>query len=143
MVSKLDVWLSHYLDQGSSTTFLQATESAKAAGYKCKDDNFKKVGYQNKLKCEEKILKWLDEAGLSESALKLKLLSLLDAKEVKIFQYEGGIVESDEFNSLGIQIKALDMALKMKGLYAPEKRDHTIEEKKPPTLTIVTSSNNE
>ncbi|OEU70164.1 MAG: hypothetical protein BA863_00960 [Desulfovibrio sp. S3730MH75] len=141
-VSKLDIWLKLYLDQGSDT-FLNATEAARAAGYNCKDDNFKRQGYLNKQRREAKILKWLDETGLSECRLKEKLAELLDAKEIKVFQYKGKVLESKEFNSLGTQVKVLDMALKMKGLYAAEKRDHTVKEVKPPTLTIVTSNTNE
>ncbi|MBI9113244.1 hypothetical protein [Maridesulfovibrio ferrireducens] len=141
-VSKLDIWLQLYLDQGSDT-FLNAAESARAAGYNCKDDNFKRQGYLNKRRRESQIIKWMDEVGLSECRLKMKLAEMLDAKEIKVFQYEGKIVKSERFNALGIQMKALDMALKVKGLYAAEKRDHTVKEIKPPTLTIVTSSNNE
>lgn len=124
MASKREKWLMHFLDAGSAT-FLNRTESAREAGYKCKDDNFKRIGWQNYKYFEPQIVEWLDEAGLSEGALKLKLLQLLDAKEVKVFQYEGQVIKSEEFNSLSTQLKALDMALKVTGMYAPEKREIT------------------
>lgn len=143
MATKRDKWLMHFLDSGNTETFLNRAESAKAAGYKCKDENFKKVGWANYKHFEPRIVKWLDEAGLSEGALKLKLLQLLDAKETKFFSHMGKVKSRVDVQSLGIQVKALEMALKVKGMFAPEKRDHRVEEVKAPTLTIVTSNNDE
>ncbi|WP_027178779.1 hypothetical protein [Maridesulfovibrio bastinii] len=124
MATLREKWLAHFLDAGAST-FMRKAASARAAGYKCKDENFRKIGWENYKDYEPQIAEWLDENGLSESALKLKLASLLDAKEVKVFQYEGRVIKSEEFNSLGIQLKALEMALKVKGMFAPEKREIT------------------
>lgn len=128
MASKREIWLGHYLDQGNPDTYLNAAESARAAGYKCAKENFKKIGYINRRECEKQITDWLDDAGLSESALKLKLVSLLEAKETKFFQKDGLVKTTVEVENLAIQQKALDMALKMKGLYAPEKKKIEFED---------------
>ncbi|WP_319764505.1 hypothetical protein [Maridesulfovibrio sp.] len=128
MASKREIWLCHYLDQSDPKTYLNAAESARAAGYKCAKDNFKKIGYVNRRECEKQINDWLDDAGLSESVLKLKLVSLLDAKETKFFQKDGLVKTAVEVENLGVQQKALDMAMKMKGMYAPEKKKVSFED---------------
>jgi len=134
-VNKQNVWLRAYLDENCSTTFLNKTESAKRAGYKCKDEaSFRDIGYQNSIKLYDKIKKWLDEAGLSENALKIKLLSLMEAKETKFFSAptkdENGAVDDIfikevEVEAIETQRKTLDMAIKVRGMYAAEKREIT------------------
>jgi len=125
-VSKLNVWFRHYLNENCSTTYLNKTNSAKAAGYKCNgDDSFRNVGCQNFTKCSDKIEKWLDENGLSENALKLKLLSLIEAKETKFFAFQGEVKEQIEVEAIETQRKALDMAFKVKGMNAPTKHELT------------------
>ena len=85
-VSKLNAWLRAYLDESCSTTFLNKTESARRAGYKCKtEDCLRHLGCRNFIKVSDRINQWFDAAGLSENALKIKLLSLLNAKETKFF----------------------------------------------------------
>ncbi|OEU67061.1 MAG: hypothetical protein BA863_08085 [Desulfovibrio sp. S3730MH75] len=131
-------WLFHYLNQNADT-FFNAAESARAAKYKCKkEENFKKVGWDNKKRFEPQIAEWLNDEGLSESALKLKLISLLDAKETKFFQKDGKVIDQVNVEALGVQQKALDMALKMKGLYAPEKRDVNVDLKDKEAKAAVT-----
>jgi len=64
---------------------------------------------------------------LSDQRLKGKLLSLVEAKEVKLFQNrdkEGNLeIIEHEIPALGIQQKSLDMAFKIKGLYQADKID--------------------
>jgi hypothetical protein len=135
-LSKLNVWLKHYLNDQSPTTFLNKTESTRQAGYRCPtNDAMRQRGCRNFNAVRHKIKKWLDENGLSEAALKTKLLSLLHAKESKFFSApvkdeKTGIV-TDIFvkeivvDALEIQRRTLDMALKVQGMYAPEKWEHT------------------
>jgi len=123
--NKLAVWLRAFLNDGS-TTFLDKTKSAKAAGYRCKnEESFASIGHQNFRKLRDTIEKWLDDQGLSEAALKTKMISLLNAKEVKFFQHEGIVSDQREVEAIETQRKTLDMALKIKGMYAPEKHEHT------------------
>jgi hypothetical protein len=134
-VSKLNVWMKHFLNESCSTTFLNRTESAKRARYKCNGKNsFENVGHQNYRKCRDKIEKWLDEHGLSENALKIKMLSLLEAKETKFFSApikdETGnttdiLVKNIEVEAIETQRKTLDMAMKMRGMFAPTKHELT------------------
>jgi len=120
---KLLLWKKFYLDESNSRTFLNKTQSAIAAGYCCKShDNFAQVGCQNFNKLKEIIGKWLDEHGLSDSYLKQKLKFLLEAKETKFFAYEGKVTDQREKDALEIQRRTLDMAMKVKGLYAPEEK---------------------
>jgi hypothetical protein len=95
-ISKRDLWLKYYLDESNPSTFLNKTESARAAGYKASsNDSFRQIGCQNFTLLTEKITKWLDEVGLSEAALKQKLLYLLDARETK-FQTLKGLIDDED-----------------------------------------------
>jgi len=125
-VSKINAWLRAYLDESCSTTFLNKTESARRAGYKCKtEDCLRHLGCRNFIKVSDRINQWFDEAGLSENALKIKLFSLLNAKETKFFQHEGIVTDQREVEAIETQRKTLDMAIKVRGMYAAEKREHT------------------
>ena len=134
-VSKLNVWLKHFLNEGCSTTFLNKTESARRAGYNCRASNieecFRNIGAQNYIKLTDKISTWLDDNGLSENTLKLKLLSLMEAKETKFFQHEGVVTDEREVAAIETQRKTLDMALKVKGMNAPTKHELTGKDGKP------------
>lgn len=124
-VSKRKIWLSYFLDPTNKRTFLHQTESARAAGYNYTSENsLSGIGSMSFKRCKAEIEEWLDEAGLSEAALKLKLLSLLDAKETKFFAHAGIVEDSREVEAIETQRKALDMAFRVKGSYAPEKREH-------------------
>lgn len=91
-VSKLNLWFKYFIDETCSTTFLNKTQSAKKAKYKCKnEDSFRCIGYQNFTKLSVKIEKWLDENGLSDKVLKLKLLSLMEARESKFVKIKGAV----------------------------------------------------
>lgn len=134
---------------------MNATSSAKAAGYACKTiEAFNTVGSQNISKLKDRINFWLDEEGLSERRLKAKLLSLIGAKKTKFTKLKGKFEDGSapegvtilaetkkmawsgkgenaepiddgdtlvavETESLETQRRSLDMAFKMKGLYAP------------------------
>lgn len=125
-ITKRQIWLAHYLNNDNPSTFLNGGASVRAAGYKCNNpDNEYNVASQNYRLLQKKIELWLDEKGLSEGKLKEKLLYLLNAKETKFFQAEGKVTDTREVEALEVQRRALDMALKVKGLYAPER--HTLE----------------
>ncbi|MEJ2279472.1 MAG: hypothetical protein P8Y70_17275 [Candidatus Lokiarchaeota archaeon] len=62
---------------------------------------------------------------------KAAVLELLEAKDTRFFQKDGKVVTEREVESLATQIKALDMALKVKGMYAPERRELTGADGKP------------
>jgi len=119
------LWFKYFTDESNPTTFLNKTASAKAAQYKCStDESFRAVGYENFTKLHSKIEKWIEDFGLSDNQLKTKLLSLLDAKQTKFFQKDGVVTETRTVEALEIQRKTLDMILKVKGLYGPEKHEH-------------------
>jgi len=125
-ISKLNLWLKAYLDETNSVTYLNKTASVKAAGYKCNGEpSCNQIGSQNFRKLKEPINVWLDENGLSENALKTKLLSLLDVKEIKFFAHEGIVTDERVVPAIETQRRALDMALKVKGMNAPTLHEHT------------------
>jgi hypothetical protein len=62
------------------------------------------------------IEKWLDEIGLSDTAIKTKLVQLLNAKETKFFAHEGVVVSRENVEALHIQTEALKLAMKSKGM---------------------------
>jgi hypothetical protein len=137
----------------------------------CKhEDSFRRIGHENWTKLQKEITDWLSEAGLSENALKIKLLNLLDAEETKIVKISGavnpeslpdrcrvlcstGSIESDKDSGehfgtgetvLAISIRAnetqrrtLDMAMKAKGMYAPERHEVTGEKGGPIETRMV------
>ena len=141
--NKLALWLKHYLNESCSTTFLNKTESARKAGYNCrtknKEDCFRSIGGENFGKLSDKIEIWLDSNSLSENALKIKLLSLMNAQETKFFAHEGRVTDEREIPAIETQRKTLDMALKVKGMNAPEKHEVTGKDGKPivPHETII------
>lgn len=137
---KLLLWLALYLDASNDKTYMNGTASAMAAGYKRSSyKGFGVQGSENLRKLAPRIQKWLDEEGLSENRLKLKLASLLEAKETKIKKIKGKLTEdkpgdddsnvrtivtSDEESIVGIELPALDiqqravdMGLKIHGSY--------------------------
>lgn len=162
--TKLNKWFKHYTDDGNSKTFLNALNSAKAAGYKAKSYScFGAIGCQNLKKLKDRVSEWLDNEGLSENTLQLKLKSLMEAKETKFMKVKGFVADEDlpdnvkalgttglvsgkenkqagevdkkysagetliaiETESIETQRKTLDMALKVKGMYSPEKHEHS------------------
>jgi len=127
-------WLRAFLDEGTPT-FFDKSRSAKAAGYECCSENsFAVMGCANFRKMRGAIEAWLDENGLSETALKSKMVKLIDARETKFFQHEGKVTDEREVEALETQRRTLDMALKLKGMYAPEK--HTVKEQVTFTLNL-------
>ena len=138
--NKLNAWLRAYTDQTNPETFLNKTASARAAGYRCTtNESFRSVGYQNFTKLHYRVEKWFDDIGMSDNSLKIKLLKLLEAKETKFFQYQGEVTDQREVEASEIQLKTLDMILKIKGMYAPNKRELTGKGEKPIQMQIITS----
>ena len=124
--NKLNLWLKAFIDETNPATFMNQTGAAKAAGYRCTtDESFRAIGYQNFTKLHNRIELWLDEMGLSDARLMLKLIELLEAKETKYFQKDGVVTDQRDVEALEVQRRTLDMIFRMKGMYAPERHEHT------------------
>lgn len=94
---KQALWLSLYLDRDNVKTFLNATESAKQAQYKAKSDGaFRVIGHENLTKLNDDVARWMEEEGLADPRLKGKMVELLDAKETRIINVKGKIIEDFE-----------------------------------------------
>jgi hypothetical protein len=125
-ISKRILWLKNFLNDHNPSTFLNKTESAAQANYKNTSRQYlSEIGSRNASFYKAEIAKWLDDFGMSDDTLKIKLLSLIEAKETKFFQKDGKVTDSRDVESLEVQRRSLDMALKVKGLYAPEKKELT------------------
>lgn len=122
-LDKSTIWLSYFLDSSNKATFLQRKSSALAAGYK-DGGSASVMGERNYIKFAKEINTWLDEVGLSENALKNKMLELMGATQTQFFASNGIVTDQREVPAIETQRKTLDMALKVKGLYAPEKIEH-------------------
>jgi len=119
-------WLKHYLDHTNKETFGNASASAKAAGYKCSNQtSFEAVGSQNARKLSPLIEEWLDENALSTTRLKELLAEGLQAFETKFFAHQGEVVTEREVIPWEIRRKYLEMALKIRGMFAPDKHEIT------------------
>lgn len=124
--TKANVWFFHYTDKSNPKTFMNATESARLAGFNCKSErNFRSVGWLMRKRMDDQIAKWLKKYGLSDSVLYKKLLDLMDATEVRHFQKDGKVTDTRVIRALSIQLKALELACKIKGIVAPEKLEVT------------------
>ena len=118
------LWLQSYLDESNPVTFFNKTGSARAAQYRCNSDAaFRAVGYQNFTKLHHLIDQWLDEHGLSEARLKSLLAEGLNCVETRFFTHQGKVTETREVVPLETRRRYLEMALKVKGLFAAEKHE--------------------
>ncbi len=108
-------WLDAYLSTGN------ATEAARRAKYKAKDDrSFGVIGIENLRKLKIHVQSYLDEIGLSDEAIKLKIVQGLSAKETKYWAYEGKVTDEREVEALSIQAKYCEMGAKIRGLLDSE-----------------------
>jgi len=115
-VSKLNLWIEHFLDKGNVETYFNATASAKAAKYKGKDDNsFACIGYQNYRKLQNKIQEHINDEGLSEDVVRLKLHEGINARETKFFAYQGIVCQTIDIINWTERRKYLELLMKYKG----------------------------
>lgn len=163
--SKINVWLRAFLDDGNPDTFMNRVASVRAAGYKCaSEEAFRAMGTYLYQQTQEKILSWMDEVGLSEPALKAKALSLFEANQKALEKMKGRLTKaspgleviaettttdsegndttelwlSSPVPALETQRKTLDMAFRVRGMYAPEK--HAVLAKGDLTVHVETGS---
>ena len=93
-----------------------ATNAYELAGFQASHQNARPNACKLTKKLSPIIKQWLDDAGLTEAHLKMKLLQKLEAKETKFFAHEGRVIETREVEAHTIQIKALELAMKAKGM---------------------------
>ncbi len=105
-----------FLDYLFGEAQFNATKAYKLAGFQASPQNARIAASKLSKKLYPIIRQWLDEAGLTENHLKFKLIRLLDAKETKFFSHEGKVTDQRGVEALGIQIKALELAMKAKGM---------------------------
>jgi hypothetical protein len=133
------LWLQNFLDRANPDTFFNIRASALRAGWS--EKGAASAGYRLKKKFQHKINLWLNEDGLSDESLDAKLIALLDAKKTKFFAHKGVVLDERNIQALDIQIKALDMAYKLKGRYAAKKHEVTTKNTDTPRLSIDENTN--
>ena len=117
-------WLNHYTNP-ESPGFLNKTESAVQAGYGGNRNSANRIGQQTAAALQTYIDQFLDELGLSEEALKKRLIDGLDAMITRFFSHEGNVTDQKDCVDWETRRKYLDMAIKLKGIYPAEKREHS------------------
>jgi len=131
-------WLQCYLDSDNPKTFGNRTASARAAGYKCRNQGgFESIGSQNYRKMLPQIEEWIDSQGLSEARLKELLVDGLTAFETKFFQKNGKVTETKTVIPWEVRRKYLEMAMKVKGMFAPDKLELSGRDGGPIDLTTL------
>ncbi len=70
----------------------------------------------------------LEDEGIDSFRLAKKLRDKLDAKITKHFAHEGVVMDDRDYEAHDIQLRALDMALKLRGDYPAERRQVTFPE---------------
>ena len=126
LTDRQKLWFEAFTDENNPSTFMNKTESARVAGYSDASYNgLTSAGYGVFKALKPHLSQWFDEVGLSEEELKSRLRVLLTAKETKFFTHLGEVVSTKEVEALEIQRKAIDMAIKVRGMYAADKLDLT------------------
>jgi phage terminase small subunit len=94
-----------------------ATQAAKNAGYRCKNDaSYAEMGHQNLRKLEGVMSQVLVEAGLDNATLAKKALEGLNAMVVKPFSHKGKVIDEKVYIDYPTRAKYLEITAKMKGL---------------------------
>lgn len=134
ITSKLNLWFKLYVDDSNKKTYLNKTESARAAGYRCRgkdpENCFRVIGSQNYTKLKDRVSQWYNDVGLSENALKNKILELMSVKEKRFFSAPikdaDGVVtdifiKEIEVDAIETQRKTLDLGCKVQDMISPVK----------------------
>jgi len=73
---------------------------------------------------EPSIEEIMDRHGLTEDFLLQQLKQKIGARQEKVFHYQGDVIYSCKLEAHDIQIRALEMAFKLRGLFV-SKVEHT------------------
>jgi len=142
----LDVRERAFLDNLFS--FMPQTECYKQAGYEPNSPGAASNGARRlRKRLQPYIDEWLDEEKLDDTSLKMKIVGLMEAKETKLIKLKGAVSEATvekvygvrtvgyaigdegevetlvalDVEALAIQVKALDIGIKFRGKYPPQK----------------------
>lgn len=112
-------WLKVYLETGN------ATEAAMQA-YDCKDrESASALGAENLRKLRGPVRDLMEARGLTVGRLLAVLGGGLDAERVEVAKFQGAISGEKSYRDWPTRHRYLDTAMKLLGLYAPEKHEVT------------------
>ncbi len=114
-------WQRFYLDP-DSPGYLNATESAKLAGYNCKMQNgYAVIGSNLRKVFSRSIDRYTRDVLLNPQTIINKFKQLSEAKKTIFFQRDGDVTDQREVPALDIQLKANIEMAKIEGtLYAQD-----------------------
>ncbi len=114
-------WLVAYVGEAKFC----ATLAEKMTGRTHSTRNAQKVNAHRTLqRLQPVIARWLDEMGISELTIKIKLMQKLEAKEILFFKHRGKVHETREVDDNATQLKALELAMKATGMLNPKIPKH-------------------
>lgn len=120
---KMAAWLKHYLNMDDIKTYMNATASARAAGYDCISPNsFEVVGATNLRKFKPLISDWLDKNAVSPDIVLGLLGKSMRATRSIVFNTDSGIDEREIIDHQA-RVPALRLAAKVLGMEAPTKHE--------------------
>lgn len=122
---KLEKWFNFYLDRKNIETYMNATASAKAAGYNCSSySSFGTVGQENMKRLATLIKESLGDCGVTRGSVKALLAESMRATKT-LFINRGDEVEEREVMDHQSRVPALRLAAKVLGMEAPNKHEHS------------------
>lgn len=128
------LFLDFYLDF-DSFTFGNAEQTVRRMYPSFTPGLINRKARELKIRLETEIQEWLTGNILEVTRLKARLDRLTEAKTTKFFAYQGEIFETREVDAHDVQLRALEMAFKLAGQFAPEKQVHEIKTVGPGVLS--------
>lgn len=121
LTAKQRRWLLGFLTHGNKTR--AADEAGYAKGKPDKDGSYPQLrhtGVKNYQLLYPIIQRWFAEEGLDDDYIKARIAQGTNAKKTLFFAHQGVVVDEREVEDNETQRKYLDMAAKVKGIYAPK-----------------------
>lgn len=104
-------WLAAYLDEDNPDAFFNVPGAAKAAGFQSKNKHgLTKVGQRCLRKLRPHIKRWLDDVGLSEEKIRMKIMQGLDCRETRFFSHLGNVTDERDVIPWAIRAKFYELA---------------------------------
>jgi hypothetical protein len=114
---KQSKWLKVYIETGN------ATEAAMQAYDCCSRESAAVLGHENIRKVKGAVTALMDAKGLTDDLLMKKLLEGLDANKTEFLKWDGEFKDSRDCVDFPTRQRYLDTAIKLKGVYAPDRQE--------------------
>jgi hypothetical protein len=131
LTKKQRAFLAYYLgSKGEGKMSFDGRASVMAAGYRCKSDDVAAViATENLRTLKPYIDQFWELSGLSTDKIRGVLMTGvfggMACKKTIFFQHQGAVTETHEVIDRGLQAKYVEMAMKYKGMFAPDRIEHS------------------